>query len=275
MRPRCLTLAVFCTLNGLVFAQSNDTPDEFDDAIEDNSFFIEEAYNQEDRVVQHISTLMSSGDPRNVAFGFTQEWPVGSHLHQLSVTIPYQWMNGTGVNGVGDILLNYRYQLSSHDAWATVAPRVSLILPVGDELRDLGSGTWGMQFNLPVSKRLSNQLVVHANIGATMLPGVKGTIRAGSEVKRTVPSYNFGASAIALISPNVNLMIEIVQNILGGIDLGGEVVHSSETIISPGIRAAIDVGSLQIVPGLAVPVRFSEGDRSVGSFVYLSFEHPF
>ena len=70
-------------------------------------------------------------------------------------------------------------------------------------------------------------------------------------------------------------MIEIVRNILGGIDLGGEVVHSSETIISPGIRAAVDVGSLQIVPGLAVPVSFSEGSSLIGSFVYLSFEHPF
>ncbi len=275
MRPWCLTLAVFCTLNGLVFAQSNDTHEMFDDAIEDNSFFIEEAYNQEDRVVQHISTLMSSGDPRSFAFGFTQEWPVGSQQHQASATIPYQWLNGTGVKGVGDILLNYRYQLSSHDAWATVAPRVSLILPVGDEQRGLGSGAWGMQFNLPVSKRLSNELVVHANVGATVSSGVKGTMPTGAEVKRTVLSYNFGASAIALISPNVNLVIEIVQNIAGGIDMGGEVVHTSQTTVSPGIRAAIDVGSLQIVPGLAVPVIFSQGNSEVGSFLYLSFEHPF
>lgn len=273
---RCATLFVVGLFASHVFAQSNNTPQMFDDAIEDNSFFIEEAYNQEDRVVQHISTLLSSGDPRNFAFGFTQEWPVGSQRHQVSVTVPYQWMNRSGVKGVGDILLNYRYQLSLHDAWATVAPRMSLILPAGDEQRGLGSGAWGMQFNLPVSKRLSNELVIHANVGATVSSGVKGgTMLTGGEVKRTVPSYNFGASAIALISPNVNLMIEVVQNISGGIDAGGGVVHSSETIVSPGIRAAIEVGSLQIVPGLAVPVILSEGNSVVGSFVYLSFEHPF
>jgi len=32
-------------------------------AIEDNSFFIEEAYNQEEGVVQHISTFMRFGVP--------------------------------------------------------------------------------------------------------------------------------------------------------------------------------------------------------------------
>lgn len=33
-------------------------------AIQDNSFFIEEAYNQEDRVVQHISTFVRLGARR-------------------------------------------------------------------------------------------------------------------------------------------------------------------------------------------------------------------
>ncbi|MBI5472218.1 MAG: transporter [Ignavibacteriae bacterium] len=247
----------------------------FDDAIEDNSFFVEEAYNQEDRVVQHISTLLSSGDPRNYAFGFTQEWPVGSQLHQLSVTVPYQWMDGVGVNGLSDVLLNYRYQLSGSDGWAAIAPRLSLILPVGDELKGLGAGVWGVQFNLPVSKRVSNGLVVHANVGSTLLPGVKAITLTGAEVKKTLSSFNVGVSAIALVSANVNLMLEIVRNSTGGIDAEGNVVHTHETIVNPGIRAAIDIGSLQIVPGLAAPVITAGGETRVGSFVYLSFEHPF
>ena len=59
-------------------------------AIEDNSYFIEEAYNQEDRVVQHINngrfSLLSSHD---FAYSFTQEWPVFSQKHQFSYTIGF------------------------------------------------------------------------------------------------------------------------------------------------------------------------------------------
>ena len=59
--------------------------------IQDNSFFIEEAYNQEPGVVQHIFNLpidFTNGS-REVAPSFTQEWPVFSQTHQFSYTIPY------------------------------------------------------------------------------------------------------------------------------------------------------------------------------------------
>jgi hypothetical protein len=52
--------------------------------------------------------------------------------------------------------------------------------------------------------------------------------------------------------------------------------RSSELLLSPGVRGAIDFASgLQIVPGLAFPFGLgsSRGERAV--FVYLSFEHPF
>ena len=60
------------------------------EAIEDNSFFIEEAYNQEARVVQHISTFsyVAGAAPERDG-SFTQEWPIGGQAHQLSYTIPY------------------------------------------------------------------------------------------------------------------------------------------------------------------------------------------
>ena len=77
----------------------------FERAIEDNSFFIEEAYNQEDRVVQHIANWSYFSTPRK-AFEliFTQEWPVFGQEHQFSYTLPYQGMNGKGA--FGDMLLN-------------------------------------------------------------------------------------------------------------------------------------------------------------------------
>ena len=44
--------------------------------IQDHSFLLEEAYNQERGVVQHISTFaFASG--QDWGYSFTQEWPLG------------------------------------------------------------------------------------------------------------------------------------------------------------------------------------------------------
>src|ERR1700694_558365 len=79
-------------------------------AIQDNSFLLEEAYNQESGVVQHISSFIRSSSG-NWTYSFTQEWPLGGIRHQLSYTIPIQHAYPTGT-GLGDIALNYRYQLA-------------------------------------------------------------------------------------------------------------------------------------------------------------------
>ena len=81
--------------------------------IQDNSFFIEEAYNQEPGVVQHIFNLpidFTNGS-REIAPSFTQEWPVFSQTHQFSYTIPFskvfeQSVSGppSDENGLGDAL---------------------------------------------------------------------------------------------------------------------------------------------------------------------------
>jgi hypothetical protein len=229
-------------------------------AIEDNSFFIEEAYNQEEGVVQHISTFMRFGVPlRTSDYGFTQEWPLGSQTHQLSVTLPYSWSGAPGGRGFSDTLLNYRYQLFGHDGWAAFAPRLSLVLPTGSE----ESRKPGVQVNLPASKRLNARLVAHANAGATFLPATETRV------------YNVGASVIGLLTPRLNLMLELVTTFTSEPDERGRRTSERETIVSPGLRYAINVGELQIVPGLAVPFRHAGGRTSTGVFAYLSFEHPF
>ena len=55
--------------------------------ISDNSFLIEEAYNQEGGVVQHISALLRAQDGAWL-YTFTQEWPFFSQRHQLGFTVP-------------------------------------------------------------------------------------------------------------------------------------------------------------------------------------------
>jgi len=234
------------------------TAQQFSDAIEDNSFFIEEAYNQEDGVIQHIFTGTGGSGSQFNEMSFTEEWPVMSQTHQLSITIPYSASNT--LNGAGDIMLNYRYQLTNENGLA-ISPRFSLILPTGNHAKGLGDGVVGMQTSIPVSKRWTNEFITHFNAGFTLLPNVSTYSR-----KENITTYIAGASGIFLATEQFNILSEILYSSTNG---------SGEIILSPGVRYAIDIGSLQIVPGLAFPFYFASGREDNGAFLYLSFEHPY
>src|SRR5207248_7304221 len=78
--------------------------------IQDNSFFVEEAYNQEPGVVQHILNVpvfFANGGKESTPT-FTQEWPVFSQTHQFSYTTPHTFAEEE--SGLEDIRLNYRLQ---------------------------------------------------------------------------------------------------------------------------------------------------------------------
>ena len=96
-------VAILLFLYFSVVASAQQEPIE---VIEDNSFFIEEAYNQEPGVVQHIFQALYSSGPRQRgwAFTFTQEWPIYGQDHQFSYTVPCFHLNNEGQrqNGVGD-----------------------------------------------------------------------------------------------------------------------------------------------------------------------------
>jgi hypothetical protein len=198
-----------------------------------------------------------------------------SEEHQLSYTIPYNSLNSGSVSGIGDIMINYRYLLFYKNDWASVSPRLSIILPTGNFERGLGNDVVGYQFNFPVSKRLSNLWVVHFNLGLTYLPNVKGYNLSREQVKQNLLSYFTGASIVFLFKSDFNLMLEYLLNYLAEINDEGKAVFSSENIISPGMRYAINIGSLQIVPGIAVPVSITKEETRTGLFFYLSFEHHF
>jgi hypothetical protein len=76
--------------------------------IQDNSFLIEEAYNQDPGVVQHIQTFSQTTRGGAWVYTFTQEWPAPNLKHQLSYTLPMAQLGGA--HGIGDVALNYRYQ---------------------------------------------------------------------------------------------------------------------------------------------------------------------
>lgn len=205
-------------------------------AIQDNSFLIEEAYNQETRVVQHIFTFNDG------IATFTQEWPVSDIKHQLSYTVPVEKRTA------GDSMINYRYQLlGDGSSRVAIAPRASLIVP------SERSHGYGYDLNLPVSIALSDHFVTHWNAGATKTPSSPEPV-----------TWSAGASVIAAPFERFHFMLESRWT---------RSFRSTYTV-SPGVRWAWDFkkSGLQIVPGIAMPVT-SDHQRSV--YLYLSLEHPF
>ena len=239
--------------------------------IQDNSFLVEEAYNQEAGVVQHIQSAMYNQKTKDWFYTFTQEWPVPDETHQLSYTIPLTRLANPGTTGVGDIALNYRYQaiLKEHVAFS---PRLSIILPTGDYKKGLGAGSAGLQTNLPLSLELSEKFVSHFNLGATYTQGSK---EPGGAKANTLGT-NYGASLIYLATENFNLMLEAVRSTTELVQPDGSKQPDTTTFINPGVRFAQNYASgLQIVSGLSFPLGIGSSSGTKGVLLYLSFEHPF
>jgi hypothetical protein len=242
--------------------------------LEDNSFLLEEAYNQEVGVVHNISTFSRDRDTKNWVATFTQEWPVVDETHQVAFTVTGSGLRGPGnarVEGLGDLALHYRYQVISDEARTAFAPRVTLLVPTGASRQGLGAGGVGTQVNLPFSMRLGDYLVSHTNLGGGLTPDGRGT-------DGSVASYRSifaGQSLIALIHYRFNVLAELLWT---GTETTshGRTTRADTLYVSPGLRFGIDVpGGLQIVPGLAVPIGIGPSAGSVSIFGYLSFEFPF
>ncbi|MEO8484194.1 MAG: transporter [Acidobacteriota bacterium] len=232
--------------------------------ISDNSFLVEEAYNQEAGVVQHISVFQRDKRTGNWAYSFTQEWPAPwDAKHQLSYTV-------TGVNagagaGVGDALLNWRYQVVQNERVA-FAPRVSLSLPTGDADKGRGAGATALDVNMPVSISNGTHVTWHLNAGTFV-----GLTRPNQSDRVAV--IRAAGSAILLPYRRVNVLLEILssrERLVPG-------AWTTTTTVSPGVRWAYNFSNgLQIVPGVALPIDLARGeDVDWGVIGYLSFEHPF
>lgn len=246
--------------------------------IQDNSFLLEEAYNQEARVVQHINTFQRPRTGRGWTYAFTQEWPVPTQRHQLSYTIPIVQPEegGAADRGVGDVALNYRYQLRGmHGGRTAIAPRLSVILPSGSFTAGTSAGGTGFQVNLPVSVELSPSVVTHLNAGATLTPRA----RSQEGARARTESYTAGQSVIWLLARRVNAMLEASWTSterVESVNAGPVTVRDAQLLLSPGLRWAYNFANgMQIVPGLALPIAVGEGRGEQQLFVYFSVEHPF
>jgi hypothetical protein len=270
-------VAIFLVPALTVAASAQQEPIE---VIEDNSFLIEEAYNQEPGVVQHIFQAVYSNDPRQRgwAFAFTQEWPIYGQDHQFSyIILGYHLINeGERQYGVGDTLLNYRYQaLEEGPGKPAFAPRFSLIIPTGNRDKGTGNGVVGYQWSLPFSKKVASRLALHANFGITYLPHVRSPMNNGQlSPKRSLVSSWVGGSAIYALLPRLHLMLEWLGIIEDNINGAGRPVRTFNPLLSPGFRTAVfNEEDLQIVAGVGVPIGLNRQANNVAGFFYFSVEH--
>lgn len=234
--------------------------------IADNSYLVEEAFNQEPGVFQNILNMRASEEGDWEA-SFTQEWPFFSQAHQLSYTIPYAALGG--VSGVGDVFLSYRWQAAMEEgSTPAVSPRVSLILRGGSVTDGLGDGGLGWQVNLPVSKQFGD-VYLHANAGFTHLAPPEA--EAG-EYDLLTP--HVALSGIYRLRPMFHLMLE---SVVEWEESAEAAIERRDTLftLSPGFRTGWNRGDSQAILGVALPLEFGGGVTDVSVFGYFSYELPF
>jgi hypothetical protein len=235
--------------------------------IADNSLLVEEAFNQEPGVFQNILLFQRASAGGDWFLDFTQEWPVRSQRHQASFTVPVALDNFT----LGKVLLNYRFQARLEDAAGPAfSPRLSLILPTGPD----DGYRWGAQVNLPVSRQYGDWYV-HANAGLTWdrwQADLSGPAGVGSESRLTP---HVAGSVIWRMMPLVHVLAESLARFEETPDaICCSMSFESSWVLSPGIRAAHNLGDQQLVLGVGVPFSLAGADGP-SLLLYFSYELPF
>jgi DtxR family Mn-dependent transcriptional regulator len=240
--------------------------------ITDNSFLVEEAFNQEAGVFQNIfGAIRING---TWAASYTQEWPLASQTHQFSYTLAF--LDDGDHRGAGDALLNYRYQaMTEGPGRPAFSPRLSLILPSGNPGNGLGDGSAGLQVNLPFSKQRGDWYW-HWNGGMTWLPRAEARFQRDdlAVIRRDgLASPFLAGSGIYRVRPMFHLMLESVLSFDESIAEVGTDRDTTFTL-SPGFRGGWNVGDKQVVVGFALPTTWSD-TTNTGAFLYFSYELPF
>lgn len=205
-----------------------------------------------------------------VTYTFTHEIPMPNQTHQFSYTVPLARVGDdfTSESGLGDIALNYRYQLVKTDAVA-LSPRLSVILPTGQYKKGLGNGATGYQVNIPLSVDLADKWVSHWNIGATYTPEAREVFGAKADIHGT----NHGFSVVYLHSETLNFLVEYVKNETQVIQPDGSKTWERSAFLNPGFRYAKNYTSgWQMVSGLSFPIGVGPSIKDNGILFYLSFE---
>jgi hypothetical protein len=195
--------------------------------------------------------------------------------HQLSVTVAATHAGDLPASGVGwgDTFINYRYQLlGTGETRLAIAPRLSLLLPSGNQVEGRGIGGVGLQTNLPLSFVVNRYIVTHWNVGVTWVPQAQNQLLQ----RATAVSTNLGQSVVWLVKPRFNALVENLWTSNAEVIGPGRTTQRCDLYISTGIRWAYNFKSgLQIVPGVGLPLGVGPSGGQMGVIFYLSFEHPY
>jgi hypothetical protein len=253
--------------------------------IEDNSMLIDEAFNQSHRSIQHIANLSFSKSA--ATYWYSQEIPLENEKHQLSFAVNYQSIRkhtATGYNhtenGFGDVTFCYRPLIFGKNRRLLMVPKFNVIIPSGNAQKGFGSGGWGGEFGVAVTKRIIPVLITNYNIGYSFVSHADyyADAQDGSPAvksERDCTTKYLGVSAIWLVRPKFNLMMEYLIT-YGKTYSGGNWRMCNNATLNPGFRFALQIGKMQIVPGIGLPLNFSGNQlNNAGLLVYLSIEHDY
>lgn len=240
----------------------------FAEPIEDNSFLVEEAYNQDPGVVQFINVYQKSNKTKDWSYVFINELPILSRAHQFSYEIPYSYLESTDKTGLGDIKLNYRYEFFGNDTFTTTG-RLSYVTTTGKFEDGLGAGVNTYEASLITSVKINEQWVQHWNVGVAHTPKAKLATGETADNNR----FFWNLSNVYLITDAFNFMLEFASSQKEATIGQGKTEWSSQFIVSPSLRHGFDVGDWQFVPGIAMPstVGANPGTENQ-TLVYLSIE---
>jgi len=248
--------------------------------IEDNSFLLDEAFNQDKGVMQFISNFSWSNLNSNcMVYSFTHEIPVVNNHHQASYTLQYNFnqpFGKTHYSGPGDLILSYSYMAAGKDDRVMIIPQINLIVPTGDPAKGLGNGGFGGKLGLAITKRFSRTIVTHYNFSETMIYQADYLTTLQSEsrkAEKNIKVRTYAASVIWYPTSRLNLMFESVANHLSDTNANGSPLRTWQAIGNPGVRFAVDLHKAILVSGASFP--FTVGGDSLdqpGVFIYLSLE---
>jgi hypothetical protein len=249
--------------------------------IEDNSMFLEEAFNQEKGIIQHINNLVvPSTEEDEMEYSYSEEIHItrrSQFSFSLHIPIERSIGNTETASGLGDTYFSYRYTIMDKYDPVMIIPRITLIVPTGDAQQSLGDGAWGSQLAVAVTKRLHRKLVTHFNVSYTLLSGAERYFYDESVLvahrTRNLSQKSIGVSGVYLAGKSINFFVEALATRDEDISSNGKIVAETSFVLNPAFRFGFDIGSAQIVPGFGLPFFFQQDERqSTGLFFYLSLE---
>jgi len=235
--------------------------------LEDNSFLVEEAYNQEPGVVQFIQVYQKQNKGKDWNYTFINEIPMGGQADQFSYEIPYAYIEAVDKTQVGDIKINYRREFVRSESFVTTG-RLSVISNSGDYKLGFGNGAVGYEASLLNSVVINSKWTQHWNVGAQFVPKSKDALDNTADTSK----FFWALSNVYFVTDTFNIMLEMTGSSFEEVLGQDSTTWNQENMISPSVRYAYDVGSWQFVPGLALPIGLGNMAGQNQVLGYLSIE---